>query len=117
MFLIFGGILMGMPDTQRERALSAVGVERHYQGLVRVRNHETLSGRGLGDWLIFIERQLFRAKNDLYSLDQERVLHRFRKIAALAVAAMETHGVRERPASDISGLEDLLAHRQEISRP
>ena len=97
--------------TARQDALNAVKVERQYQELVQARNNEDPRAHSLGDWLIFIERQIVRAKDELYSLDSERVRHRMRKIAALAVAAMETQGIRDRSTFDMSAMQEYLSTR------
>jgi hypothetical protein len=54
------------------------------------------SEKDLGTWIIYIEDQLNKAKSELYHLREEEAKARLRKIAALAVAAMEVHGCPER---------------------
>lgn len=47
-------------------------------------------------WLLYIEHCLTNAKENAYHLDRESALADIRKIAALAVAALEIHGCPER---------------------
>ena len=47
-------------------------------------------------WLLYIEHCLNQAKEDAYYLKPHKVMEDIRKIAGLAVAAMEVHGCPER---------------------
>lgn len=81
---------------KREEALEAVEAEREYQdqrwgGSVHDANES------VGNFLIYIERYLDKAKNAYVDANHsEPALHEVRKIAALAVACMEVHGAPKR---------------------
>jgi hypothetical protein len=59
--------------------------------------------KSVAEWLNYIEFHLTKAKNANYHLDKEASLAELRKVAALAVRAMEIHGcpVRDINASNI----------------
>jgi hypothetical protein len=50
----------------------------------------------VAEWLNYIEYHLSKAKNENYHLNKESALDELRKVAALAVRAMEIHGCPER---------------------
>jgi hypothetical protein len=52
----------------------------------------------VAEWINYIEHHLNKAKDRVYYLDTEGVTHELRKVAALAVRAMEIHGCPERVA-------------------
>lgn len=47
-------------------------------------------------WILYIEHHLSLAKFAAYNLDKQNTMAELRKIAALAVAAMEIHGCPDR---------------------
>jgi len=52
--------------------------------------------KSVAEWLNYIEYHLDKAKNENYHLNKEGALDELRKVAALAVRAMEIHGCPER---------------------
>jgi len=73
----------------RKEVYVAIDSERDYQDN-KWRNAYDDSEWSAGDWLIFIERYLNKAKDTLG--DEDATLDNIRKIAGLAVAAMEYKG-------------------------
>jgi hypothetical protein len=71
--------------------------ERNYQDL-NWNNRDGIkdSEKSVSEWLIYIEHHLDSAKNANYRLNKEESLAELRKIAALAVCAMEVHGCPKR---------------------
>jgi hypothetical protein len=74
--------------------------ERDYQDLrwnTNLREDEIPDEeKPVAEWLNYIEYHLTKAKNWNYHLDKEKSLAELRKVAALAVRAMEIHGCPER---------------------
>jgi hypothetical protein len=52
--------------------------------------------KDIATWLLYIEEHLNKAKHELYYGGEEEACDGLRKIAALAVAAMEVHGCPDR---------------------
>jgi hypothetical protein len=85
---------------EREHVYKRIDAERKYQDL------RWNSGQRAGDtpdeekpvaeWLNYIEYHLSKAKDCNYHLNKEDALEELRKVAALAVRAMEIHGCPER---------------------
>lgn len=75
--------------------------ERLYQDLMYVNREDGVpdNEKPVSEWLNYIEYHLHKAKQYNYKLSKEESLHELRKIAALAVAAMEVHGC---PAREIN---------------
>ena len=103
--LINGTIKNGLNLTnglkmEREHVYKRIDAERKYQDL------RWNSGQRAGDtpdeekpvaeWLNYIEYHLSKAKDCNYHLNKEDALAEIRKVAALAVRAMEIHGCPER---------------------
>lgn len=78
----------------RERAFDAIDGERAYQE--KKWGHKTSLDTSIGDFLCYIGDYTNQAKYELTHHGKETALHSVRKIAALAVAAMELHGARTR---------------------
>lgn len=79
---------------KREEVYKIIDSERDYQE--RRWNLGTRSGipdseKHPADWLNYIDYCLHKAKEADYNLDQESTMDNIRKIAALAVRAMELH--------------------------
>lgn len=84
---------------ERKDVYSAIDDERDYQDSLRkdvYNDTKEDSEKSLADFIIYIEYTLNRCKESSYFLKDRDVLSYMRKIAALAVACMETHGVVER---------------------
>jgi hypothetical protein len=81
---------------QQELALAAIVKERLYQD----RKYGTLHERGLsvGDYLVILRRELTEAEQAFVSapLPESEALREILQVAAVAVAALERHGVVER---------------------
>lgn len=74
--------------------------ERNYQDATWVARR-TADGtpdeeKDVAEWINYIEFHLQKAKNAVYYLDKKAALAEIRKVAALAVRAMEIHGAPER---------------------
>ena len=76
----------------RDLAYNAIDGERDYQ-LQKFGPHRKNS---VGDYLVMLDQYLDQAKFDHVEGDEDAARHGLRKIAAIAVAAMEHHGVRSR---------------------
>lgn len=50
------------------------------------------SEKDIAEWLIYLEAYLNIAKSNVYHLNREEAKASLRKIAAIAVAALEVHG-------------------------
>jgi hypothetical protein len=85
---------------KRTEVYRRINQERAYQ------QKRWVDGKGEGDtsdeeksipeWVAYIEHHLDEAKLNLYHLHRDAALDSIRKIAALAVAALEVHGCPER---------------------
>ncbi len=81
---------------KREDAIKAIGEERDYQNNLKKakdKYNELDYEKSIADFLVFIEYHLTRAKIGIYHLDEAQALDEVRKIGALTVACMETHGI------------------------
>ena len=74
--------------------------ERLYQDMMYANREDGVpdNQKPVSEWLNYIEYHLQKAKNHNYKIEKEESIHELRKIAALAVAAMEVHGC---PAREI----------------
>ncbi|MFA5366599.1 MAG: hypothetical protein WC333_01840 [Dehalococcoidia bacterium] len=84
----------------RQDVYKRIDKERDYQDLrwnTNLREDEVPDEeKPVSEWLNYIEFHLSKAKNWNYHLDKEKSLAELRKVAALAVRAMEIHGCPER---------------------
>jgi hypothetical protein len=64
--------------------------------------------KSVAEWLNYIEYHLSKAKERVYHLNTEEALAELRKVAALAVRAMEIHGCPERIIPKVSTANDDL---------
>lgn len=79
---------------RRKRVYQAIDGEREYQDNRWGPEHD--EKESLGNFLLYIEKYLFRAKANFSCTNEISTLHEVRKIAALAVAAMERFGAPQR---------------------
>lgn len=75
----------------RSAVFAALSEERAYQD--QKYGPKNPAANSLGDFLCYLDTYVMSAKASLCEGDRDAVLHNLRKIAALGVAAMETHGV------------------------
>ena len=92
-------------NMDRMEIYSRINGERQYQDMMYA---ERLDGipdneKPVAEWLNYIEFHLQKAKISNYTLQKEESLHELRKIAALAVAAMEIHGCPAREMKPCCG--------------
>jgi D-aminopeptidase len=89
---------------ERKEVYRLIDGERDYQDS-RWDNHaETRAGKSdtldenksVAEWLNYLEFHLNEAKHAVYALEPKKATASIRKIAALAVRAMEIHGAPER---------------------
>lgn len=52
--------------------------------------------KDVATWIIYMEKHIAEAKENLYSLHEHHALSSIRKVVALGVACMEIHGCPER---------------------
>lgn len=80
---------------QRRDVYKRIDGERDYQD---IRWHGCVpdEDKAIAEWLNYIEYHLEKAKDKIYHLSPEEALAELRKVAALAVRAMEIHGCPER---------------------
>lgn len=92
---------------EREHVYKRIDAERKYQDLVwsgGQRNGDVPDEeKSVAEWLNYIEYHLSKAKDCNYHLSKEDALAELRKVAALAVRAMEIHGCPERRMPDRVG--------------
>ena len=89
-----------MFDAERfAEAVIAVRSERRYQDKRWNADADIDADWGLGDWLAFIEIHINTAKHAIYDGERDNAVGELRKIAALAVAAMEQFGAVERESA------------------
>jgi hypothetical protein len=85
---------------ERDNVYKRIDGERDYQDKTWVARR-TLDGtpdeeKPVAEWINYIEYHLSKAKEKVYHLDTQAALAEIRKVAALAVRAMEIHGAPER---------------------
>jgi hypothetical protein len=89
------GIIM-----EREEIYTRIDGERDYQdanwGSRRQMDGTPDEEKPVAEWINYIEYHIGKAKEKVYHLDTEGATHELRKVAALAVRAMEIHGCPER---------------------
>lgn len=89
---------------ERTEVYRLIDGERDYREQRWDNDTETRSGKGdvpdkeksIAEWLNYIEFHLDEAKHAVYALEPKKAKASIRKIAALAVCAMEIHGAPER---------------------
>jgi hypothetical protein len=82
----------------RQDVYARIDEEREYQDEVWGVDQD--ERKTLGDWTVFLDRQVERLKDQVYESSPEddlNALHTMRKIAAIAVACMEHNGCPPRP--------------------
>ncbi len=75
----------------RQNVYKLIDGERAYQD--RQTNHSSAhdANHSVSDWVIFMEYQIQRAKEEIYILHREEALNRIRKATALGVVCMENN--------------------------
>ena len=85
---------------ERKEVYKRIDGERDYQDKTwvarRTKDGTPDEEKSVAEWIIYIENHLLKAKHAVYYLDTNRALAEVRKVAALAVRAMEIHGAPER---------------------
>lgn len=84
---------------EREHVYKRIDGERDYQDIVGKsgqRGDTPDEEKPVSEWVNYIEYHLSKAKDKVYHLRKEDALEELRKVAALAVRAMEIHGCPER---------------------
>ena len=85
---------------ERKEVYKRIDGERDYQDKTwvarRTKDGTPDEEKGVAEWITYIEHHLREAKNAVYYLDTNEALAEVRKVAALAVRAMEIHGCPER---------------------
>lgn len=91
---------------ERTEVYSRIDGERDYQDW-RWENEIRDDGvpdkdKSPAEWLNYIEQHVSVAKTAVYYLNKEEVMNEIRKIATLAVRALEIHGCPERQIPEIN---------------
>jgi hypothetical protein len=94
---------------EREHVYANIDIERSYQdaiwGTRRQLDNTPDEEKPVAEWINYVEYHISKAKERVYHLDTEGALAEMRKVAALAVRAMEIHGCPTRvmpvPQSDV----------------
>lgn len=85
---------------ERTEIYKRIDGERDYQdanwGSRRQMDGTPDEEKPVAEWVNYIEYHVSKAKDRIYHLDTEGATHELRKVAALAVRAMEIHGCPER---------------------
>jgi hypothetical protein len=85
---------------ERKEIYNRIDTERDYQdanwGMRRQADGTPDEEKPVAEWINYMEYHISRAKDRVYHLDTEGAAHELRKVAALAVRAMEIHGCPER---------------------
>lgn len=116
-----GGLKQDSLPTKRSEARGLVYLlvdeERDYQDSdPHGEGHDDIS-LSVADWLVFIEKKLNEAKDHVYSLDSHKAMGSVRKIAALAIAAMEHKPVPSRGHEKLVKLAEEGEFEQETTKP
>ena len=90
---------------ERKEIYNRIDGERDYQD-ASWGHRRTLDGtpdeeKPVAEWINYIEYHVSKAKERVYHLDTNGATHELRKVAALAVRAMEIHGCPERDKGKI----------------
>ena len=91
---------------EREHVYKRIDGERNYQDIVGKsgqRGDTPDEEKPVSEWVNYIEYHLTKAKDKVYHLRTDDALAELRKVAALAVRAMEIHGCPERRMPDRIG--------------
>jgi len=91
---------------ERKDVYKCIDVERNYQDIVGKsgqRGDIPDEEKPVSEWVNYVEYHLSKAKDEVYHLRKDNALEELRKIAALAVRAMEIHGCPERRMPDRIG--------------
>jgi len=98
--LHFGLNLTNGLKMERTEIYKRIDGERDYQdanwGSRRQMDGTPDEEKPVAEWVNYIEYHVSKAKDRIYHLDTEGATHELRKVAALAVRAMEIHGCPER---------------------
>jgi hypothetical protein len=84
---------------ERNEIYKRLDSERDYQDMVGksgIRGDIPDEEKPVAEWVNYIEYHLSKAKDYVYHLQKDHALEEIRKVAALAVRAMEIHGCPER---------------------
>ena len=84
---------------ERKEVYKRLDAERKYQDIVGEsgqRGNTPDEEKPVAEWVNYIEYHLSKAKDYVYHLRKDNALEELRKVAALAVRAMEIHGCPER---------------------
>ncbi len=85
---------------ERQEIYKRIDSERDYQdanwGMRRQADGTPDEEKPVAEWINYMEYHISRAKDRVYHLDTEGATAELRKVAALAVRAMEIHGCPER---------------------
>jgi hypothetical protein len=84
---------------KRKEVYKRLDAERKYQDIVGEsgrRGDTPDEEKPVAEWVNYIEYHLSKAKDYVYHLRKDNALEELRKVAALAVRAMEIHGCPER---------------------
>jgi len=73
----------------RDYVFKTIDEERAYQELLPQHSRERDAKTSIGDWLIYMEEHIKRAKKAVYNLQSYQAMCHIRKVGALAVACME----------------------------
>lgn len=77
---------------KRSEVYKLIDGEREYQNSKRpLAGQKDDKDHSVGDWIIFMERLLSEAKNEIYHLDENAALTFVRKATAVGIACMENN--------------------------
>lgn len=76
---------------ERKKVYELIDEEREYQDGKDERSIESDNLHSVADWVVYLDYQIQEAKKKVYMLDKNAALEHVRKIAALAVACMESN--------------------------
>lgn len=85
-------------DYQKDTAISAILEEREYQD--RKFGPENDQKNSIGDFACYLDNYISKVKAAITSGDRLGAMHAMRKVTALGLAAMETHGVVTRSSEE-----------------
>jgi len=93
--------------SERSEVYRCIDGERNYQDAQESQRDFPDQEKSVAEWLNYIEFHLERAKHRVYQLNKQEALHEIRKVAALAVRALEIHGCPQRqPKVDVGETDD-----------
>ncbi len=76
---------------ERKDVYKLIDGEREYQNMLPQHSKELDFNHSVGDWIIYMEHLIIKAKEEIYQLNEIEAMSYIRKATAVGVAAMENN--------------------------